>query len=84
MESYAGTLTWYTDGSLDEERCKAGCAAVNAFEAHQAASFTSRPGTLSSTSAELGAIYLALKNSPPNQEVLIFPIHKLQLALPPK
>lgn len=63
-------LVWFTDGSLDSARSQAGCAALSDTE-HHLASFNGIPGSLSSTSAELGGIYLALKNTPLDRPVVI-------------
>ena len=63
-------LFWWTDGSLDTSGSQAGCAAVR-DGATVSASLRGPPGSMSSTTAELGGILLALRSTPLNQAIVL-------------
>ena len=77
-EILGGPTQIWTDGSLGQDRLKAGCAAVSAqqcFSAH-----IERPTKMSSTTAELGALLLALQKLPPDQPAKIWTDSQVVLA----
>ena len=73
-------ISIWTDGSLDETRAYAGSACLTE-NSELRASFQSIPGSLSSTSAELGAILLALRSQPSNMPLKIISDSQSALAI---
>lgn len=71
---------WWTDGSLNSERTRGGSAAYSSTN-QLLGSVESSAGLLSSTSAELGGILLALKATPASASVSIFSDSKAAIAL---
>jgi ribonuclease HI len=72
--------TWWTDGSLDAGRTTGGSACTDG-QTTLKGSLRAPDGTLSSTSAELGAILLALRNTPANQQINLISDSQAALAI---
>jgi hypothetical protein len=72
--------TWWTDGSLDARRTTGGSACTDG-QTTLKGSLRAPDGTLSSTSAELGAILLGLRNTPANQQIDLISDSQATLAI---